>query len=187
MSLSTWAYGLLKLLYVKAFVISALLCSAVVPFCATAQCTNVPKLPYERKLESPEDFRKTDAAAASAIDWVLANSNPDCREVKEQVNAYLLVWLSGHPDVIVRLEPSVFPFFKQEPELLYTALFAMARHELTTNSTTPSIVNAHVAALEAIGDVVKSHQSLRKDPALKAFRKSWRRNRLERWATERLQ
>jgi len=187
MSSSTWAYGLPKLLFAKAAGLSAILCLTVLPFCTIAQCSDVPKLPYERRLQSPEDFRKTDAAAAKAIDWALQNTDPECDEVKEHVNAYLLVWLSGHPDVIVRLEPSVFPFFKEEPELLYTALFAMARYELTTTTGKRSRVEAHVAALEAIGDVVKAQKTLRKKPAFKAFRKAWRRNQLEEWTTNHLQ
>lgn len=183
MNLSTWAFALRRL-WCANRVLKAALCAAVLlPLLVNAQCADVPSLTYTKPFTSAADYRKADAAVAAAIDWSLGDLARECPEDLERINAYVLVWLSGHPDVVVKLEPSVFPFFKQHPDLLYTALFAMARYEMKTAASRRSAIDAHTAALEAIGDRVKATKALRKDPSLRDFRKAWRRNRLNEWYT----
>lgn len=186
MSLITWAYDLPRHLFAKLY--SRLLLIGVLgaSFAAFGQCAKHPPLPFDKPFERADDYRKVDSAAAKAIEWTLAATEPECAASRDRVNAFLLVWLSGHPDIVVRLEPSVFPFFTSHPDLLYTALFAMARFELNRSSEDPAPMAAHVAALEAIGEEVKATKALRRDPVFKDFRKHWRKNRLERWYTEHL-
>lgn len=186
MSLSTWAFALPRLWYTrKHCVLSA--CALVFAFTtAVAQCPDAPALPFAEPLERASDYRKVDAAVARAIDWTLSQFDEACSAEREQINAYLLVWLSGHPDIVVKLEPSAFPFFDRYPDLLYTALFAMARYEMETTASKRSSSAAHVAALEAIGEQIKATKTMRKDRSLRDFRRAWRRNRLEPWYTDRV-
>lgn len=186
MSLNAWAFDLPRHSSANRRIWLLLTCILGASFAALGQCAKHPPLPFDKPFEQPDDYRKLDAVAAKAIEWTLAATEPECAASRDRVNAFLLVWLSGHPDVVVRLEPSVFPFFTTHPDLLYTALFAMARFELNRSSQDPAPMQAHVAALEAIGQEVKANKALRRDPVFKAFKKQWRKNRLERWYTEHL-
>lgn len=143
----------------------------------SGQC-DPPALDVTLTFEHPDDYRKADRIAMSAIDWLLDTSLDQCEDDRNRLNAYVLVWLSGHPDVIVELNTGVFPFLNDFPELLFPVLFAMGRYEMMNRRREDAVLQQHVAAMEAILLIADSEKKYRSDAQIKALRKMRRKDQL---------
>ncbi|MDP4828032.1 MAG: hypothetical protein NWR73_10115 [Flavobacteriales bacterium] len=145
-----------------------------------AQCES-PALPNSVVFKNVADYRSQDAKAAECLEWLLSKDSFECSEQREAVNAYVLVWLSGHPDVIANVETRVMPFIDRHPELLFPMLHGSAEYALSTNKKDQTQVNALVSGLKAVDRYCRSSKSLRKDPDLKLLHKLIRKKKISSW------
>lgn len=127
-----------------------------------------------------------DASAAKAIDWLLDGRISECADERNYLNAFVLVWLSGHPDIRVELEPDGLPFLRTFPELLFPSLFAMAKARMTTVPGERSTTSDHVAAIEAVLDLTRGEKKYRSDEVMKELRKLRKREQLATFVSGRL-
>ena len=114
-------------------------------------------------------------------EWLLSKDSFECSEQREAVNAYVLVWLSGHPDVIANVETRVMPFIDKYPELLFPMMHGSAKYALSTNKKDQTQVNSLVSGLKAVDRYCRSSKSLRKDPDLKLHHKLIRKKKISSW------
>jgi hypothetical protein len=147
---------------------------------AAAQCV-APTLPNDVVFKDASDYRSQDAKAAECLEWLLSKDSFKCSEQREAVNAYVLVWLSGHPDVIVKVETQVMPFIDKYPELLFPMMHGSAKYALSTNKKDQTQVNSLVSGLKAVDRYCRSSKSLRKDPDLKLHHKLIRKKKISSW------
>ncbi len=141
------------------------------------QC-DPPALDVTLTFEQPADYRKADRSAMAAIDWLLEEPLNRCEDDRNRLNAYVLVWLSGHPDVKVELQTAVFPFLNDFPELLFPVLFAMGRYVMLNQGREDSILQQHVAGMEAVLSIADNDKKYRTDAQVKALRKLRRKDQL---------
>lgn len=142
-----------------------------------AQC-DPPALDVTLTFNQPDDYRKADRSAVAAIDWLAEYPLTECEDDRNRLNAYVLVWLSGHPDVTVNLETKVFPFLTDHPELLFPVLFAMGKYVLLNQNDSNVLLNQHVAGLEAVLKIADTEKNYRSDPTIKSLRKMRRKDHL---------
>ncbi|MBI1267406.1 MAG: hypothetical protein GC193_08260 [Cryomorphaceae bacterium] len=147
---------------------------------AAAQCVP-PALPNSVAFKNATDYRSQDAKAAECLEWLLSKDSFECSEQREGVNAYVLVWLSGHPDVIVNVETRVMPFIDKHPELLFPMVHGSAQYALSTDKKEQTQVKALVSGLKAVDSFCRSSKTLRKDPDLKQLHKLIRKKKISSW------
>lgn len=155
-----------------------LLLLCCLPLWACGQC-EAPKLPDDQSFEVVADYRESDAKASDALVWLSTHSLDECLEARQQLNAFVLVWLSGHPDIIIELQPEALPFLERYPELLFPMLHGMAAYQLGKPAQAVDPVAAHVAGLQVIADVASRVEGYKKDDDIRALRKLRRRGKLE--------
>lgn len=155
-----------------------LLLILLIPFGIVAQC-DAPGIPEGMTFEEPGDYRSADALAADCMEWLLAHDLDYCASDRNELNAFVLVWLSGHPDLIVDVKKEAIPFLRHHPELLYPMLHGMAMYLMETPEKERNEINAHVAGLEAVTDAIGKCSDYKKDEELKRLRKDRRKGRLE--------
>jgi hypothetical protein len=134
-----------------------------------------------------DDYRRADQKAASAIDWLLMTDLEQCKDDRQGLEAFVLVWLSGHPDLKVEFEPSVFPVFDEFPELLFPALFSIAHYQMHTPVKERSLVDAHVAVLNTLCEITQGAKRYRNNAPLKQIRKANRKKRAHEYVSSALQ
>ena len=142
-----------------------------------SQC-DAPTLPQEVSFDSKADYRSKDAAVRNCLEWLVSTPLDLCNEERDQLNAYVLVWLSGHPDITVDVKSDAMPFFRAHPELLYPVLHGMAIYQMETAKEEANTIAAHAAGIEAVLDVISDKELLREDD-FKQLRKLRRKGRLE--------
>lgn len=163
-----------RLLFAKLIVLLLVLSGGF----ASAQC-HAPKIKDHHIFSSPQDYRSADFVGVKCMKWLLETPISQCTDERNVLDAFVLVWLSGHPDFIVRLEPQVFPFFKSNPELLFPAIYGMAMAQIENGSDAINPAQLHSLAANAILDVTNGDRNYRGNSDLKHLRKLRRKNRLE--------
>lgn len=148
-----------------------------------AQCAQ-PQLPKGVVFKKPADYRAHDAVAAECLQWLLDKESFECTDQREAVNAFVLVWLSGHPDVVAEVETRVMPFIDKHPELLFPMLHGAANYMLTTREKDRTQINATVSGLKAVDSYCRSSKILRKDSEIKALHKLIRKKKVHAWVEE---
>lgn len=146
------------------------------PMVMTAQC-NGPSIPRELKLESADEYRQSDALAVDCMEWLLAKESILCPVKRQELDAFVMVWVSGHPDLVLEVEPSYLPFLDPFPELLFPSIYAMALHRLEFPQSQG--LDLHVAAIERMLDLYGKLKPYRKSESFKHLRKARRKGKLK--------
>lgn len=165
--------SLLRNKYVKILLLGTLYCTE-----AVSQCES-PVLPINPAFDRATDYRNHDRKAAECLAWLLDASNARCAEEREGVNAFVLVWLSGHPDVRVEVQTKQLPFLDQHPELLFPWLHGAA--ECALQNRKASALEISKSGLMAVCTFARKQKELKKDPEIKRLRKALRRHKVEEY------
>lgn len=67
-------------------------------------------LPKDIKLDSKEDYAKYEKDVIEATNWLIASPLSKETEKRKEVNAFLMVWLTGSPDVTIELNGEIVTF-----------------------------------------------------------------------------
>lgn len=145
---------------------------------AFGQCES-PVMPEGQAFEVASDYRSSDAKASDALIWLSSHPIDECTNIRERLNAFVLVWLSGHPDITINLNPVVLPFLDEYPELLFPMLHGMAAFQLGKPLSTVNSAAVHAAGLKVIVDVAGRSDTYRRHNDIRALRKMRRRGKLE--------
>lgn len=166
--------------YYKGFILLAFLLSAATTI---GQC-DAPDLPRGAAFKTPSDFKSQDAKAAECLNWLLNKESFECEQDREGVNAFVLVWLSGHPEFTVSIDTDVMPFLERYPELLFPMIHGCALYELSTNAKERSETLALVNGLKAVDRFSRSHKKWKKDADLKEIHRLIRKKKINKWVEE---
>jgi hypothetical protein len=113
--------------------------------------------------------------------WLLSTPLTSCTADRNALDAFVLVWLSGHPDFTIRLEPRYLPSLKRYPELLFPAIYGMALAHIEGANQAMSSAHYHAEAARAVLDVIEGERCFKGDADLKHLRKLRRKNKLEEY------
>ena len=152
---------------------------SVLLFCAlatSAQCEG-PHIPRELKFASVDEYRQSDALAVDCMEWLLSKEALPCAAKRQELDAFVMLWLSGHPDLVLEVEPDFLPFLEAFPELLFPSIYAMALERLKS----PQVegIELHTAAVERMLDLYGKAKPYRKSAEFKQLRKARRKGRLQ--------
>jgi hypothetical protein len=145
-----------------------------------AQCA-APKIKEQHIFSSVDDYRAADQLGVKCMKWLLETPLTACTTDRNALDAFVLVWLSGHPDFTVRLEPRTMPSLKRYPELLFPAIYGMALAHIDRRNESLSSAQYHAEAACAVLDVIEGQRCFRGDEDLKKLRKLRRKNQLEQY------
>lgn len=145
---------------------------------AYAQC-QTPKIKEQHIFSSLEDYRAADQLGVKCMKWLLSTPLKACAADRNALDAFVLVWLSGHPDFTIRLEPRLMPSLKRYPELLFPAIYGMALAHIERPSEVMTSAQYHAEAAQAVLDVIDGERCFKGDDDLKQLRKLRRKNKLE--------
>jgi hypothetical protein len=143
-----------------------------------AQC-QAPKIKEQHIFSSADDYRAADQLGVKCMKWLLETPLKACTADRNALDAFVLVWLSGHPDFTIRLEPRLMPSLKRYPELLFPAIYGMALAHIEQPNQSLTSAQYHAEAAQAVLDVIDGERCFKGDDDLKQLRKLRRKNKLE--------
>lgn len=75
-------------------------------------------IPIDYILETNADYHKYEKKIIECVDWLLVNPIDKNEEQRKEVNAFLIAWMAGSPDVSIELTQEVVTFTEQADALI---------------------------------------------------------------------
>lgn len=167
----------MKFRFVRCALIWAVLLLFTSAYDTVGQCAG-PSIPRDLRFEEADDYRKADALAADCIQWLLSPEALQCEMKRKELDAFVMVWISGHPDITVNVDPKLLPYLKTYPELLFPSIYAMTADIMSGNGSEDPY-NQHAVAVEAILDQYGRLKPYRKNSHMKVLKKKRRKGELK--------
>lgn len=145
-------------------------------FCSMAQKFEVPE---NIQLEKAEDYALYEEDVKNCIDWLLKTPVQKQSAKRKEASAFLLMWLSGSPNVTIEINADVLPFMESSPDMLIIFLGGWTQAALNSDEKL-SMVDGNVAGIEAVLDFyTKNKGQLGKDKSIEKLIKIQQKNELQ--------
>jgi hypothetical protein len=131
-----------------------------------SQNFEVPKNP---KLEKPEDYAAYEQVVVNCVNWLMNTPINEQTEKRRESNAFLLMWLTGSPNVNIEINQQIVTFMASSPELLMIFMGGWAKQALETKEPKNKIAG-NLAGLEAVIEFyTKNKAKMGKDKNVEKF------------------
>jgi len=105
-------------------------------------------VPKDYKLDSKDDYSKYEGKVIECIDWLLATPISQAPEKRQEVNVFLVKWLSGNPDMKVDIQQEIVTFI-DSPDCLLIFMGGWAKYAIE-NQDFNSKRNGNIAGIESV-------------------------------------
>ncbi|MCB0761377.1 MAG: hypothetical protein KDC12_07650 [Flavobacteriales bacterium] len=141
-----------------------------------------PQVPDALVLNVAEDYAQYQGLVVKCLSWLVSTPSDVQIPEREELNAFVILWLSGAPDITVDVTTDCMPFLKDHEDLFFTFLHGMALFQIKHPAENDP-ARLHEAGLEAVVFQVKETKCKR-TPELKEILKAERKGRLYEYAVE---
>ncbi len=148
-----------------------------------AQVCKAPEIPAEYNWTTPDEYRASKDDMEKCLKWLC--TSPYGLEVvkRSEINAYVMTWIAGSPELTVNLDVKFFPFLQENQELLFTMVHAMAYYQLN-HPNEKSQEKIYLKGLETICYLANQSEELKKAKYLKALLKADKKKELKPYLDE---
>jgi hypothetical protein len=146
------------------------------------------KMPEDLTLEKEEDYAKYKNDVLACIDWLEKTPQNTKEEARKEANAFLLVWITGSPDVSIELNGDIVTFLgsEEQAELLLTFMGGWTRYALTDKDGGKDAVQGNLAGLRSVIKVYRDVGGVKKNKEVDKLVKLEKDGKLEDWVKEKL-
>ncbi|MDR1090744.1 MAG: hypothetical protein LBL79_06680 [Prevotella sp.] len=136
-------------------------------------------VPKNVKFENKEDYAAYEPQVKETINWLLATSLGKEANKRTEANAFLIMWLTGTPDVSINVNTDILPFIKKSPELLIPFIAGCIKYSLENNYSKDNIL-LNKAGIETIVAFYRNNRGyLKKDDNIEKYEKLMEKGKLE--------
>ena len=133
-----------------------------------------PAVPTDFTLETPADYQAQAALARKCMAWLTGHSLSENPETREALNAFALLWLSGHPELRVDVNSAAMPCLQEHEDLFTVFICGVALYQMKHPNTTDQVV-LHAEGLRAVYKATSATREMRRCRCLKPLRKAARK------------
>ncbi len=136
-------------------------------------------VPKNVKFDNKEDYATYEPQVKETIDWLLVTSLGKEPNKRTEANAFLMMWLTGTPNVSINVNTDFLPFVKKSPELLMPFIAGCVRYSLDNNYSKDD-VQINIAGIETIVAFYRNNRGyLKKDDNIEKYEKLMGKGKLE--------
>ncbi|MFV0537212.1 MAG: hypothetical protein ACK5M3_07550 [Dysgonomonas sp.] len=136
-------------------------------------------VPKNVKFENKEDYATYEPQVKEIIDWLLATSLGKEPNKRTEANAFLMMWLTGTPNVTINVNTDLLPFVNKSPELLMPFIAGCVRYSLE-NDYSKDDIQINKAGIETIVAFYRNNRGyLKKDDSIEKYEKLIEKGKLE--------
>ena len=157
--------------------VSLLACMLVLPRPGSAQVKF--EVPQHVVLEAPADYKRYEKDIINAANWLEQTDLNKEHTKRKEVNAFVLSWLAGSPDVELILTPELQPVYDKNTELLGIYMAAYGRYCLE-HKNAPAF-DATRAGLMAIMHVYKKGINIMRSSEMEQMIAEERKHQLDEY------
>ena len=97
------------------------------------------EVPAGYELKAKEDYAKYESAIVEAAKWLEETDLDKEKAKRQEVNRFLIQWISGSPDISVELHPAVTHLYGKNDQLLGVYMAGAARYMIENKGSTDRI------------------------------------------------
>jgi hypothetical protein len=136
-------------------------------------------VPENVKFDNMEDYAAYEPQVKETINWLLATSLGKEPNKRTEANAFLMMWLTGTPNVSVNMNADILPFIKKSPELLFPFIAGCIKYSLENNYSKDDVL-LNKAGIETIIAFYRNNRGyLKKDDSIEKYEKLAEKGKLE--------
>src|SRR5690606_35902015 len=144
-------------------------------FGLTAQEFNVPA---NVSYESEADYFNQEQQVLSAIDWLMTTPVSEQQAKRKSVNAYLMQWMTGSPNVTIEISQAVVPFMECA-DCLMAFLAGWTKYSLENEYSKDRFASAMAGINQTIVFYESNKKALSRNAELEKLIKKQKKGELE--------
>lgn len=144
----------------------------------TVQSQNF-EVPKNYKFEKREDYKPYEPQIKEAINWSLNTPLDVTPDKRKEVYAFIMVWLTGTPDVNLNINVDEFNFWKINKDLLFPFMLGLVKYSLDNDYSTNEIQGYKFAIETTVAFYKNNIKVLKKDEELEKYGKLISEGKLE--------
>ncbi len=156
-----------------------LLLMVAFPATVEAQC-NAPHVPEELVLTEAAHYSEHKALVKKCLSWLVKTPKDECVETRDELNAFVILWLSGAPDLTVDVSTDCMLFIEENEDLFFTFLHGVALYQINHEKENDPVV-LHAQGLKAVAHQAREAKCA-KSAEIKKILKADRKDKLEEYA-----
>ncbi len=137
------------------------------------------EIPTDLKLESAEDFQKTEQLVLNSADWLLKTPISENAGKRKNINAFLMKWMSGSPTVSIELVSGIVPL--DCADCLMSFMSGWTKYSLKNNYSKNKVECALAGAENAIEFYKKNKSKLGKNSDMEKLIKQEKKGKLKKY------
>lgn len=145
------------------------------------------EVPENYVLDKAEDYAPYEDDVVNGINWLMATPYNEQSQKRSDVNAFLLKWFMGSPEVHIDIRHDIVNFMGSNPDLLIIFIGGWGKYSIETRDYNNKI-EGNLAGLEAVVRFYTANSDfLAKDRNVEKYVKLSKKNKLREFVTETLQ
>lgn len=137
------------------------------------------EIPKDLKLESEEDYIKTEQLVLDCTSWLLNTPVSENPMKRKEVNSFLMEWMSGSPTVTIELVSGIVPLDCADCLMLF--LSGWTKYSLQNNYSKNKVECALAGAEYALEFYDKNEAELGKNSDMKKLKKQQKKGKLRKY------
>ena len=148
-------------------------------FASTSLIAQELEIPKEVKFETAEDYKEAEEMVLKATDWLLNTPLSEDPDKRKEVNAYVMMWMSGSPTVTIELVAGIVPL--ECADCLMSFMSGWTKYSLENNYSKDKIAGAVAGADNAIAFYQKNKSTIGKNADMEKLIKQQKKGSLEKY------
>lgn len=134
------------------------------------------EIPKDLKLETPEDYKKTEQLVLNSTDWLLKTPISENPEKRKEINTFLMKWMIGSPTVSIELVSGIVPL--ECADCLMSFMSGWTKYSLENDYSKNKVDCALAGAENAIEFYNKNNSELGKNSDMEKLIKQKEKGKL---------
>lgn len=142
------------------------------------------EVPVNYAFSTNEDYAKYETDILKSIDWLTNTSVKTRPDKRKEVSSFVIMWLTGCPNVSVEVNTDIINFIEPNPELLMIFMCGWTKYSLETKDYNNKIMG-NLKGIEAVIDFyTRNRENMEKDKNVEKYIKMKDKGTLEEFITE---
>ncbi len=127
------------------------------------------EVPKNYKLDKAEDYAPYEQDVVKCFDWLMKTLVNEQTAKRKEANAFLLKWLSGSPNVSIKIKQEIVTFIGTSPDLLMIFMGGWAKYSLESKDFKNKIAGSMAGIESVIEFYTKNKDFLTKDKNVEKY------------------
>ncbi len=142
------------------------------------------EIPKNYKLKKAKDYAPYEQDVINGVKWLLKTPLNEQTNKRKEVNAFLLKWLTGSPNVHIEIKQEIVTFMSSSPDLLMIFMGAWAKYSLETKDF-DNKVKGSKAGIESVIEFYNANREfMPKDKNVEKYIKMKKKGTLDKYIEE---